>query len=576
MWTVLPKCGTCVFWNGFINGGAPSFVDTLGAPLHPLVILTTLTMGVINGSRLVLIGSLALAGIAQWWLARTMKLGWFARMWAAIIIQMGGHLIGKMDNGNVILVLSTASASFYIAAMYSLFQTHRRSSIALSGIGLGFLILSGQGYIQVGMAVAVFPLFGLFLFDRQLHLKPVWKDVALSVLIGVLIAGIFLVPLFHFLPNAYKDTNPSLTNYQHLRYIPINLVVDDLDFFKTSSLGRDGNLYTNYIYIGWFPVLLAIISIPIFIRKQFRTIAFFGLSILQIFIFCSIEFAQEIIKFIPQIANIRWGSIILGLSVPLVVGLAAWCLDYLLKSDWWSKLILGFSNKRVFYIPLSFFILVIPAITSVNTSYEQSKIWLNDYIFEVNNNVIKELTPTSTQWVNPQFGDYSWMRVLLEQGGKLTGVWRPWFWKDREAPPPNSSAIYKFDNYDHSNVVAIYDEIEVIRHPENQYASVNMGNEKSPCKADATGGLIRVACKNDQDGTLVVQENQWDGWTASMDGSSIKLISGNYLSVRAPSGNHTYEFKYQPWDVWVGLGFSIIGWMLVLYFLLYNSQDHMN
>src|SRR5215218_9223915 len=42
LWDHARDCGSCALWNGDIRGGAPAFVDTLGAPLHPIVIVTTL------------------------------------------------------------------------------------------------------------------------------------------------------------------------------------------------------------------------------------------------------------------------------------------------------------------------------------------------------------------------------------------------------------------------------------------------------------------------------------------------------------------------------------------------------
>lgn len=65
IWDLLKQCGSCVFWNGMSNGGAPGFVDLHGAVLNPLVVLSTLSLGVINGSKLLLVVSLFLAGLAQ-------------------------------------------------------------------------------------------------------------------------------------------------------------------------------------------------------------------------------------------------------------------------------------------------------------------------------------------------------------------------------------------------------------------------------------------------------------------------------------------------------------------------------
>jgi hypothetical protein len=572
-WTVLPKCGDCMLWNGFVNGGAPSFVDTHGAILHPLVAICTLALGVIKGAQVVILFSLALAGIAQWWLARVMGLGRFARIWAAFLVVIGGHLAGKMENGNVMLMLSTASASFLLAAMYDLVRTRRRSSLIWSGIALSLLIVSGQGYIQIGMGIAVLPAFSLLLFDRNTHLKPVWKDVTLAVLLGFLLAGIFLVPLFHFLPNIYKDANPAFSNNQPLQYLPLNLVIHDRDFFLTSVLGHDTNLYLNYIYIGWFPVIFAILAVPLFGRKKFGTILFFLICIAQIFILSCKEFANLIAPIIPQFALLRWGSIFSGLSVPLIIGLAAMSLDYILHAKWWPKLEFGVSGLRTFSFSLSILLVFIPSIACMISPYQENRAWLTYRDFYINRSVVQDMATPSSQWVYPGIHDYLWTRALLEQGAKLTGIWRPWFWKDHEGPLPYKSFAYTFENDDHKDVYAVYNEIEVMIHDKNQYSYITSGDHVTPCPSNATGGLIKTTCQNENAGTLVVEENQWEGWTATMDGSPVELIPGTFLSVQAPVGTHTYEFRYKPWDVWVGLGVTILGIVFALYLRYWAPKE---
>ncbi len=48
VWELLTRCGTCFFWNGSINGGYPAFAELHGAPLNPIVALTSLQFGAIN------------------------------------------------------------------------------------------------------------------------------------------------------------------------------------------------------------------------------------------------------------------------------------------------------------------------------------------------------------------------------------------------------------------------------------------------------------------------------------------------------------------------------------------------
>ena len=68
VWTLLTKCGACMLWNGFINGGAPAFAELMGSVVHPLTAVTTVLLGVANSIKLELVISLIMAGLSQWWL----------------------------------------------------------------------------------------------------------------------------------------------------------------------------------------------------------------------------------------------------------------------------------------------------------------------------------------------------------------------------------------------------------------------------------------------------------------------------------------------------------------------------
>src|SRR6185503_5819593 len=96
-------------WNGSVRGGAPAFVDPHASLLHPLVIASTLLLGVINGSKLALLGAFFMAGVAQWWLARVLGIGRIARLWSAGMAVAAGFLAAQMGEGLFSMVISTVS-----------------------------------------------------------------------------------------------------------------------------------------------------------------------------------------------------------------------------------------------------------------------------------------------------------------------------------------------------------------------------------------------------------------------------------------------------------------------------------
>src|SRR3990172_5683329 len=120
LWVQMQRCGLCALWNGQVNGGYPALADVFGSSLHPVVMVTTLMLGVVNGVKATFIISLGLAGLAQWWIARTLGTGRVARLWSAFLVIVGGHLATRLDVAAFDLVTSTATCSLALAAAFHL------------------------------------------------------------------------------------------------------------------------------------------------------------------------------------------------------------------------------------------------------------------------------------------------------------------------------------------------------------------------------------------------------------------------------------------------------------------------
>lgn len=54
------------------------------------------------------------------------------------------------------------------------------------------------------------------------------------------------------------------------------------------------------------------------------------------------------------------------------------------------------------------------------------------------------------------------------------------------------------------------------------------------------------------------------GWRVWQDGKPIQFEPGRWLSVQANTGEHTYQYRYRPWDAWVGLAATLAGIVLAI------------
>ena len=420
IWETAQKCGLCVLWNSSINGGAPAFAETQGAVLHPLVVITTLFWGVVNGTKMVLLGSLILAGIAQWWLARVMGLGRASRLWAAAVAVVSGSLLGRMDNGGVLFVLSQASASLIFAPIVGIYLHRKTSHVIWLGILLAMTWLSGQGYIQVGVILGVLPALLLLILDEKWRLNPHWKDYGKALLISLLLTGVFWVPLVHFFPNFVKDGDPFLTNLQPLATLPLNLVISDKTFFGTPVLGHDLNLYINYIFIGWIPTILAVLSLRFTPRERSRVMWYLWVVILLVFAVCSIEFIGFLHKYLPFLDTLRSFSVIAGLVITPLLGLAAWSLDEILKKPI-PVISLNISPEATWSLPLKWVLWLVILVLSLVPLVPQRMPWLDGYNIDLPEKVIDQVSTKEAQWVTPVGGEYLWNPVLLSRGVKFDG-----------------------------------------------------------------------------------------------------------------------------------------------------------
>ncbi len=570
-WSNLLHCGTCAFWNGSINGGNPAFIELHGMPLHPLVSLSTLVFGGINGSKLVMVCLLIMAGMASWWLGLVIKLGRFSRIWSGALAVAGGHLAGKFANGGMSIIFSIAVVSLVLPPLVDLFWNRNRKAVVWLALALAGAWLAGHSYTQIVLFITWIPVALVLFFGEKIAGRPFFLRLLQAVGISILLAGVLFAPLTHFLPNFAKFTDETLGIYQTLGYVPLNLVISDLVFLNSDALAKAPFLYVNANYIGWIPVLLAVFGLFLF-KKEYRKLqGFFWLSIGLVFLVCSHEFSQLILRVSPVFSMLRYLPISTSLAIPPLIGLAGMALDRLTKVEW---IYVNFSWGEKFTHRLSIMsvILFFLAFISIASVYQFSKQFYYVEQLKPSSAELDWLKTDSAQWVGPLGSN--WIPPLLDRGQKLI-TFRPWDWRERNIPTVYVAAVHNPLNNPIPNVTQRIGEVDLVKDPSAEYALIQAGDQLIPCKAASLGGYIDVSCNSPAAGTLVVKENAWSGWTVRVDGKTTALENSNWLQTRGLEGQHTYSFRYQPWDVWVGIALMLAGIAAIIAFLKYgsNSQD---
>jgi hypothetical protein len=563
LWTRFQACGWCALWDGSERGGFPAFVDPLGSALHPLVIVTTLLFGVINGAKISLIVSLWIAGVAQWWLARVLKFGSLPRLWGALMVMVGGQLAGRMELGIFSVVLSTAMVSLTFAPAIRLAQAPSRRAAVVLGIILALMAVSGQGYMQAGF-IFMSPAYLILVWGSKSRARQIFHHFLLAAGIGLLLAAPFLVPFLHFWPNFVKDGDPSFSAGQPLAYYLLNLVISDRDFLFSEGLGRLPYPHLYTMFIGWIPIALALLCLRLAQRKDYRVLFFLSSSAaLAIFVGSTLplKLLQPGLNFLE---GLRFAPMIGGLAVPPIVALSSYALDGLLKLRW-PAVNLGLSFERpLFSWALNLhWLLLIPLIFALQSGLSFSRLWLyTDSIGPEVFQLLEHLKTSGLQWVEPPFGEHVYIEPAVAMGLKLSPGIMTWRWKDHEFPVAVLEANRSGPPPLADSIVGEVDGIILYSVDTQPYAAVMGDTRGEACTASGIGGDLQVVCSNPQPGKLVLQENSYSGWVAWRDGGRVPLYYGTTLQVDAPAGEHVYRFRYLPWDVPLGIVLFVAGLFL--------------
>lgn len=296
-----------------------------------------------------------------------------------------------------------------------------------------------------------------------------------------------------------------------MAYMPLNLVIPSLEFFQSELLGKITAPFVYMIYIGWIPVILAVLSLKLVPREHSRLLIFFWLSILLIFFVSSREVLHFLLPVFPIVTFIRYPSLMTTLTVPLLIALAAWSVNIILKWEW-PKIELSSREKRFPGLPLSWLVIILPLLLAIRPAYDFSQGWYHLVTFPLPEPILENLRTPYSEWVALPYGEFPWPPEMIRQGFKITGVIRPWHWKTRTDPSPALEAR-RYESSPSLDAAFFADKIEIIPYQKNNYAAVFQDNKMLvSCNAVALGGQIDVLCNAPAEGILIVRENNFSGW----------------------------------------------------------------
>jgi hypothetical protein len=233
----------------------------------------------------------------------------------------------------------------------------------------------------------------------------------------------------HFLPNISKGVDPAFNSAQPITAALANLVTDDPAFYTIAQLGRPPipHLYINYV--GWIPLLFALGAIVLGFRSNRRLVLFFVIAIGLVFLAATASTLRVLSWLLPELlAAIRYPSLIAGLAVPLILGLAAWGLDQFLQLAWWVRL-----KQRPLARSAAMIALTIILLWPIHSSYVFGQYWLiTGYMPPAAAQVLGVIDRSAAQWIAVPYGEHVWTALGLSVDLKIANAFTPWNWKGRD------------------------------------------------------------------------------------------------------------------------------------------------
>jgi hypothetical protein len=431
--------------------------------------------------------------------------------------------------------------------------------------------------------------------NKSFKLKEQWEGVIGALGLAALLSAPFWVPFLNNVGRYDKFSHPDFATLPPLRVSLLHYLINDIGYHFTHIMEKMPwpNLYV--LFIGWVPVVLAVIGLASSKEENRRKITYFAVSIGLLFL----SSTPSIVRWPGErpegalfsdfwhavghnLGYFRFPMYFLSMTVPLIIALAGFGLERILANKKWPKLGISLSGEEK-KKKLSFslmWIVLIPLIINVKTAHEFTKFyWTPTILHNGIYTVLEELQTDTLQWVEPPWGEQMWMEPGIRMGMKISHGTAPWWIKGQATPAPKMFGSREMveDAGDNLRFVTFVENVHIYINSAEEYAAVvHPDGQMTPCRASGKGGRLEVVCNNEVPGELVVKEYMWSGWKAWIDGERTTLYGYDFLLVEAPAGKHTYTFRFFSSDVVLGLGLLVMGITLCIFTLTTPEEKEIN
>ena len=577
-WSNGLTCGLCMMWGNMVDG-MPVFADPYAAFQHPVVIISTLLFGPLHAANITLAVAILVMGFSGYLFCHTFQLHRLVRIWITVTMIYSGVIAGRIAMGSIGLPLSLSFAMLCFVYMLVWSQNPTRKNALIFGVLLSMLLMAGQGYMQIAFMFILIPMFGYFYTQRKSLISS--QLVLIMVVVGALIAP-FLFTFFANHASFGKETDPAFSSAPPIGYIALNYVVDNLEFYNTTLLGRQAYAYLYSNFIG-YPIVIAALGALVLalvrhpnIEKVSSVIYVTVVSVILTLVLASGDMQRWLVGFgiaplTEFLAGLRNLTLTASFAGGLLVLLAAFCADVLIRQLQAASATVQVGTWRI--DGRAHWLVVCVMVWHVLTLYAYNKQF---YIFADSDPVIENaaefLKTQPIGGVNVE-NNFQVFPFMARQRKVITRMFYPWMLNNvnnsapagemyflKSAPPDDMSIWQELKRFE--GTWAIYKSTDI----NQEYAlHTNALQESTACEASGTGGDIDVWCTVPSTGILRIYENNLGSWQAWVDDVPTEVTDVNkFVAVNVAAGNHHIAFRYRPWYTILGLAISWGTWFVLI------------
>jgi len=251
-------------WNTCLGTGIPYWGDPFVHLLNPLASLPALIIGAVNGPKLTMLLTMVAAAFAQYYLATVLGLRGPARLWAAILFGINGHMVERFAFGHYDFAISFPFIPLCFALLIQSLRSPNRFYPAAAGLANSLLFFSGNLYYTVYVIPGLL-VTALFVLVAGLRTPGGWDlsstyriaGRAAAVVIWTLgFSAIQLLPYLEIRDLVKKDPDFRLVGSQGLLGSLLNLFRSDPQYYLEDSFGKMPRAIQEYYsYIGLVPLV---------------------------------------------------------------------------------------------------------------------------------------------------------------------------------------------------------------------------------------------------------------------------------------------------------------------------------